>query len=147
MNRTLLSREANDIIYLTESLILAMPLAFGGGMIMNSTGNIILAIVWIPGSLFWFICAENPVVGILWLCGGIVELVQYCLNNSEYSAGYLRQYSVVVSRQCHRIASFLRLVLTHISGTVFHCYSGNTVLMIELVRHNKERRSCQNGSD
>lgn len=104
MNRTLLSREAHDIIYLTESLILAMPLAFGGGMIMNSTGNIILAIVWIPGSLFWFICAGNPVVGILWLCGGIVELVQYCLNNSEYSAGYLRQYSVVVSQHCHRIA-------------------------------------------
>lgn len=42
-------------------------------MIMNSTGSIILAIVWSPGSLFWFICAGNPVVGILWLCGGIVE--------------------------------------------------------------------------
>ncbi len=116
-------------------------------MIMNSTGNIILAIVWIPGSLFWFICAGNPVVGILWLCGGIVELVQYCLNNNEYSTGYLRQYSVVVSRQCHRIASFLRLVLTQISGTVFHCYSGNTVLIIGLMGPSKERRSCQNGTD
>ncbi len=41
----------------------------------------------------------------------------------------LRQYRVVVSQQCHRIASFLRLVLTQISGTVFHCYLGNAVLV------------------
>ncbi len=40
----------------------------------------------------------------------------------------MRQYRVVVSQQCHRIASFLRLVLSQISGTVFHCYLGNAVL-------------------
>ena len=56
------------------------------------------------------------------------RLVQHCANNSEYSTCYLRQYRVVVSQQCHRIASFLRLVLSQISGTVFHCYLGNTVL-------------------
>ncbi len=56
------------------------------------------------------------------------RLVQHCTNNSEYSTCYLRQYRVVVSQQCHRIASFLRLVLSQISGTVFHCYLGNTVL-------------------
>ena len=33
-------------------------------------------------------------------------LVQHCTNNSEYSTCYLRQYRVVVSQQCHRIASF-----------------------------------------
>ncbi len=56
------------------------------------------------------------------------RLVQHCTNNSEYSTCYLRQYRVVVSQQCHRIASFLRLVLSQISGTVFHCYLGNTAL-------------------
>ena len=55
-------------------------------------------------------------------------LVQHCANNSEYSTCYLHQYCVVVSQQCHRIASFLRLALSQISGTVFHCYLGNAVL-------------------
>ena len=58
----------------------------------------------------------------------IHRLVQHCANNSEYSTCYLHQYCVVVSQQCHRIASFLRLVLSQISGTVFHCYLGNAVL-------------------
>ena len=40
----------------------------------------------------------------------------------------MHQSCVVVSQQCHRIASFLRLVLSQISGTVFHCYLGNAVL-------------------
>ena len=58
------------------------------------------------------------------LCGETHEtdeakLVQYCANNSEYSTCYLHQSCVVVSQQCHRIASFLRLVLSQISGTVF----------------------------
>ncbi len=57
-----------------------------------------------------------------------IELVQHCANNSEYSTCYLHQSCVVVSQQCHRIASFLRLVLSQISGTVFHCYLGNAVL-------------------
>ena len=57
-------------------------------------------------------------------------LVQHCANNSEYSTCYLHQYCVVVSQQCHRIASFLRLVLSQISGTVFHCYLGNAVLEV-----------------
>lgn len=52
-----------------------VQLEFAGRIIMSSTGNIILAVLWIPGSLLWFFCAENPVVGIIWLCGGIVELV------------------------------------------------------------------------
>ncbi len=57
------------------------------------------------------------------------KLVQHCINNSEYSTCYLCHYHVVVSQQCHRIASFLRLVLTQISGTVFHCYLRNAVLV------------------
>ncbi len=56
------------------------------------------------------------------------SLVQHCANNGEYSTWYLRQYRVVVSQQCHRIDSFLRLVLTQISGTVFQRYLGNAVL-------------------
>ena len=60
--------------------------------------------------------------------GMIEELAQHCANNSEYSTCYLHQYCVVVSQQCHRIASFLRLALSQISGTVFHCYLGNAVL-------------------
>lgn len=55
-------------------------------------------------------------------------LVQHCANSSEYSTCYLHQSCVVVSQQCHRIASFLRLALSQISGTVFHCYLGNAVL-------------------
>ncbi len=58
-----------------------------------------------------------------------MNLVQHCANNSEYSTCYLHQSCVVVSQQCHRIASFLRLVLSQISGTVFHCYLGNAVLV------------------
>lgn len=101
MSGTLLSKEAHDIIYLTESLILAMPLAFGGEMIMDSSGNIILAIVWIPGSLFWFICAGNPVVGILWLCGGIVELVQYCLLPPPCPDTHIRHcFSLLFRQHC-----------------------------------------------
>ena len=59
------------------------------------------------------------------------KLVQHCANSSEYSTCYLHQSCVVVSQQCHRIASFLRLVLSQISGTVFHCYLGNAVLAAE----------------
>ena len=59
---------------------------------------------------------------------GDAVLVQHCANNSEYSTCYLHQYCVVVSQQCHRIASFLRLALSQISGTVFHCYLRNAVL-------------------
>ncbi len=47
-----------------------VQLEFAGGIIMSSTGNIILAVLWIPGSLLWFFCAENPVLHILCLkCG------------------------------------------------------------------------------
>ena len=56
------------------------------------------------------------------------RLVQHCANDSEYSTCYLHQSCVVASQQCHRIASFLRLVLLQISGTVYHCYLGNAVL-------------------
>ncbi len=64
-------------------------------------------------------------------CGIAGYLVQHCTNNGEYSTRYLRQPRVVVSQQCHRIASFLRLVLTQISGTVFHRYLGNAALGAE----------------
>ncbi len=45
-----------------------------GGIIMNSIGNLILSIMWILLSPLWFFM-ENTVVGTIWLCGGIVELI------------------------------------------------------------------------
>lgn len=41
---------------------------------MSSTGNLILAIMWILASPLWF-SMENTVVGTIWLSGGIVELI------------------------------------------------------------------------
>ena len=41
---------------------------------MSSTGNLILAIMWILISPLWFF-VDNNVVGIIWLCGGIFELI------------------------------------------------------------------------
>lgn len=37
--------------------------------------NLILAVIWILTSLLWFLWIENTAVGIVWLLGGIVELV------------------------------------------------------------------------
>ena len=47
------------------------------------------------------------------------SLVQHCVINGEYCTCYFCQHCVVVNQRCHRIASFLRLVLTKISGTLF----------------------------
>lgn len=41
---------------------------------MNSTGNLVLAIIWILASPLWF-WAENTAMGIIWLCVGIIELI------------------------------------------------------------------------
>ena len=41
--------------------------------IMSSRGIFILAITWIVMSPFWF-WAENIALGIIWLCGGVIEL-------------------------------------------------------------------------
>ena len=44
------------------------------GIIMSSTGNLILAIMWIFMSPLWFF-SNNAVVGVIWLCGGSLELI------------------------------------------------------------------------
>ena len=49
----------------------------------------------------------------------LLSLVQHCVINGEYCTCYFCQHCVVVNQRCHRIASFLRLVLTKISGTLF----------------------------
>ncbi len=49
----------------------------------------------------------------------VSTLVQHCVINGEYCTCYFCQHCVVVNQRCHRIASFLRLVLTKISGTLF----------------------------
>lgn len=41
---------------------------------MSSTGNLILAIMWILLSPLWFL-TDNTVMGIIWLCAGVVELI------------------------------------------------------------------------
>ena len=46
-------------------------------------------------------------------------LVQHFLIPHTLSTRYLRHRRVVVSQQCHRIASFLRLALTKISSTKY----------------------------
>lgn len=38
-------------------------------------GILILSITWILTSLVWFFAIGNTPVGIIWLCGGIVELI------------------------------------------------------------------------
>ena len=42
---------------------------------MSYNGLFILSITWILLSLVWFFAVENTAVGIVWLCGGIVELI------------------------------------------------------------------------
>ena len=98
---------------------------------MISTATLLYNDKHIIGRLFryfsvYFSTFATPTAESLFL----LILVQHCANNSEYSTCYLHQYCVVVSQQCHRIASFLRLVLSQISGTVFHCYLGNAVLAL-----------------
>lgn len=41
---------------------------------MSSKGILILAIIWIILSPAWF-WAENTVMGIIWLCAGVAELI------------------------------------------------------------------------
>lgn len=41
---------------------------------MNSTGNLILAIIWILASPLW-VLAENTAMSIIWLCVGIIQLI------------------------------------------------------------------------
>lgn len=38
-------------------------------------GILILSITWILTSLVWFFVIGNTPAGIIWLCGGIVELI------------------------------------------------------------------------
>ena len=47
------------------------------------------------------------------------ELVQHCINLRVICTCLLRHRFVVVSQQCHRIASFLRLALTQNSVTYY----------------------------
>lgn len=42
---------------------------------MSCNGILILSIAWILTSPVWFFVIGNTAVGMIWLCGGIVELV------------------------------------------------------------------------
>ena len=50
--------------------------------IMSSRGIFILAITWIVMSPFWF-WAENIALGIIWLCGGVIELFIALVRRSK----------------------------------------------------------------
>ena len=45
-----------------------------GGIIMSSTGVIILGIIWLLLSSLWF-WAENTAMGIIWICAGVLALI------------------------------------------------------------------------
>lgn len=49
---------------------------------MSSRGIFILAITWIVMSPFWF-WAENIALGIIWLCGGVIELFIALVRRKE----------------------------------------------------------------
>ena len=49
---------------------------------MSSRGIFILAITWIVMSPFWF-WAENIALGIIWLCGGVIELFIALVRRSK----------------------------------------------------------------
>lgn len=53
---------------------------------MSSTGNLILAIMWILASPLWFFI-ENTVMGIIWLCAGMVELIIGLIRHSITKRG------------------------------------------------------------
>lgn len=73
---SLLNKWLTSAFYTEQKVIFAYgnKTEFVGGIIMSSTGNLILAIIWIIASplSFW---AENTVMGIIWLCGGVFELI------------------------------------------------------------------------
>lgn len=46
-----------------------------GGTVMSNNGILILAISWIVSSPLWFFVIENTVMSIIWVCGGIMELI------------------------------------------------------------------------
>ena len=41
----------------------------------SSRGFFILSITWIMVSLLWFLWIKNTMIGVIWLCLGIVELM------------------------------------------------------------------------
>ena len=54
---------------------------------MNSTGNLILAIMWLLLSPLWFFIIENTVMGTIWLCAGIVSLIIGLIRRNKEKKG------------------------------------------------------------
>lgn len=54
---------------------------------MSSTGNLILAIIWILGTPLWFFVIENTAMGTIWLCGGIFELIIGLIRRNKEKKG------------------------------------------------------------
>lgn len=50
---------------------------------MSSNGILVLSMIWILTSPIWFFVIENTAVGIIWLCGGIVELIIALIRRSN----------------------------------------------------------------
>ncbi|MDD6489032.1 MAG: hypothetical protein PUG48_04355 [Clostridia bacterium] len=54
---------------------------------INSTGCLILAVIWFLISLYYFLGMKNIAIGILWLLSGIVELVIALVMHSKEKKG------------------------------------------------------------
>lgn len=67
--------KVTDKFRLSECQIVCINrMLFTGRIIMSSKGNLILAIMWILGLPLWFLFT-NTTVGMIWLAGGILELM------------------------------------------------------------------------
>lgn len=56
---------------------------FVGGKKMNSKGNLILSMIWIILSLLWFFWIKNMMLGIIWLCAGVFELIVFLVRTNK----------------------------------------------------------------
>ena len=50
---------------------------------MNAKGTFVLAIMWIVLSLVWFFLAENPALGIMFLCVGVIALISGLVRENK----------------------------------------------------------------
>lgn len=72
---------------------------------MKSTGLLFLGIPWILGSLVWFLINKNTAMGLIWLCGGIIEvsiaLIRCNREKSRKSAGRLSRKGSIMLQPKH----------------------------------------------
>ena len=55
----------------------------------SSRGFFILSITWIMVSLLWFLWIKNAMIGVIWLCLGIVELIIAIISKKKEQQEYI----------------------------------------------------------